>query len=57
MQELLRRYGISLSVIMVAMTAFWLLALVVIPNLYCSSFPSVFISRLTNLAGPMTSTR
>ena len=38
MQELLRRYGISLSVIMVAMTAFWLLALVVIPNLVLFKF-------------------
>jgi spermidine/putrescine transport system permease protein len=34
MNDLLRRYGISLTVIFTALTAFWLLALVVLPDLY-----------------------
>ena len=52
MQELLRRYGISLSVIMVAMTAFWLLALVVIPNLVLFKFSFRLYLPVDQLGGP-----
>lgn len=34
MSDLLRRYGLSLTAIFAALTAFWLLALVVLPDLY-----------------------
>ena len=34
MSELLRRYGLSLSTVFVALTAFWLLVLVILPDLY-----------------------
>src|SRR3954452_2592367 len=34
MNDLLRRYGLTLTVIFAALTAFWLLALVVLPDLY-----------------------
>ncbi len=34
MSELLRRYGIGLSAIFIALTAFWLLMLVILPDLY-----------------------
>jgi len=34
MSELLRRYGVPLTAIFAALTAFWLLALVVLPDLY-----------------------
>jgi spermidine/putrescine transport system permease protein len=34
MSDLLRRYGVSLTVIFAALTAFWLLALVILPDLY-----------------------
>jgi spermidine/putrescine transport system permease protein len=34
MNELLRRYGASLTAIFAALTAFWLLALVILPDLY-----------------------
>ena len=52
MQELLRRYGIGLSVIMVAMTAFWLLALVVIPNLVLFKFSFRPYLPVDQLGGP-----
>src|SRR5262245_61922999 len=34
MNDLTRRYGLSLTAIFVAVTAFWLLALVILPDLY-----------------------
>lgn len=34
MSDLLRRYGVSLTTIFCAITAFWLLALVILPDLY-----------------------
>ena len=34
MSDLLRRYGVALSVLFAALTAFWLLALVILPDLY-----------------------
>jgi spermidine/putrescine transport system permease protein len=34
MSDLLRRYGIFLTVVFAALTAFWLLALVILPDLY-----------------------
>lgn len=34
MNDLIRRYGVSLTVIFSALTAFWLLALVILPDLY-----------------------
>ncbi|MFI0842556.1 ABC transporter permease [Mesorhizobium sp. IMUNJ 23232] len=34
MNDLLRRYGVALTVIFAAVTAFWLLALVILPDLY-----------------------
>ena len=52
MQELIRRYGISLSVIMAAMTAFWLLALVVIPNLVLFKFSFRLYLPVDQLGGP-----
>src|SRR5262249_34257807 len=42
MRELLRRYGAPLSALFIALTAFWLLALVILPYLYLfeNSFPA-----------------
>ena len=34
MSELLRRYGTVLTLFFAALTAFWLLALVILPDLY-----------------------
>ena len=33
MQDLLRRYGTSLTAVFLLLTAFWLLALVILPNI------------------------
>ncbi len=52
MQELIRRYGIGLSVVMAAMTAFWLFALVVIPNLVLFKFSFRVYLPVDQLGGP-----
>lgn len=52
MQDLLRRYGMGLTVLICLLTAFWLLALVILPNL--TLFESSFRPYLpvTEIGGP-----
>ena len=52
MQELLRRYGSTLTGVMVLMTAFWLLALVIIPNLVLFQFSFRLYLPVDKLGGP-----
>lgn len=52
MGELYRRYGTTLTFIMIALTAFWLLALVVIPNLVLFQFSFKPYLPVTEVGGP-----
>jgi len=52
MGELYRRYGTTLTFIMIALTAFWLLALVVIPNLVLFQFSFKPYLPVTEIGGP-----
>jgi spermidine/putrescine transport system permease protein len=52
MSELFRRYGWPLSVAMMLLTAFWLLALVVIPNLVLFEFSFKPYLPVVELGGP-----
>ncbi len=52
MGELFRRYGSTLTFIMIALTAFWLLALVVIPNLVLFQFSFKPYLPVTEIGGP-----
>lgn len=53
MGELLRRYGKALTALMVLLTAFWLLALVVIPNLVLFEFSFEPYLPVDQLGGPL----
>jgi spermidine/putrescine transport system permease protein len=53
MSELFRRYGWPLSVAMMLLTAFWLLALVVIPNLVLFEFSFKPYLPVVELGGPL----
>lgn len=53
MGELLRRYGKALTALMVLLTAFWLLALVVIPNLVLFEFSFKPYLPVDQLGGPL----
>ena len=53
MSELYRRYGKPLSYLMVLLTAFWLLALVVIPNLVLFQFSFKPYLPVDQLGGPL----
>lgn len=53
MGELLRRYGKPLTALMVLLTAFWLLALVVIPNLVLFEFSFKPYLPVDQLGGPL----
>ena len=52
MQELLRRYGASLTFIMCTLVAFWLLALVVVPNIILFNFSFRPYLPVNELGGP-----
>jgi spermidine/putrescine transport system permease protein len=52
MSELFRRYGKSLTFIMVLLTAFWLLALVIVPNIVLFEFSFKPYLPVTELGGP-----
>lgn len=52
MSELIRRYGSSLTLIMVLLTAFWLLALVVLPNIVLFLFSFKPYLPVDQLGGP-----
>jgi spermidine/putrescine transport system permease protein len=52
MSELIRRYGVGLSIAMIALTAFWLLILVVIPNLVLFEFSFKPYLPVVELGGP-----
>jgi spermidine/putrescine transport system permease protein len=52
MGELFRRYGYGLSIAMVLLTAFWLLALVIIPNLVLFEFSFKPYLPVTEIGGP-----
>ncbi len=52
MGELFRRYGYGLSITMVGLTAFWLLMLVVIPNLVLFEFSFKPYLPVVDLGGP-----
>lgn len=53
MNELLRRYGKPLTILMALLTAFWLLALVVIPNLVLFEFSFKPYLPVDQLGGPL----
>lgn len=53
MGELLRRYGKALTALMVLLTTFWLLALVVIPNLVLFEFSFEPYLPVDQLGGPL----
>ncbi len=53
MTELFRRYGWSLSVAMMVLTAFWLMALVIIPNLVLFQFSFKPYLPVDQLGGPL----
>jgi spermidine/putrescine transport system permease protein len=52
MSELFRRYGKSLTFIMMLLTAFWLLALVIVPNIVLFEFSFKPYLPVTELGGP-----
>lgn len=52
MGELIRRYGTGLSIAMVGLTAFWLLVLVVVPNLVLFEFSFKPYLPVVDLGGP-----
>ncbi|HVO01272.1 MAG TPA: ABC transporter permease [Candidatus Cybelea sp.] len=53
MRELIRRYGMGLSFAMVGLTAFWLLALVILPNLGLLQFSFRPYLPVSELGGPL----
>lgn len=53
MQELFRRYGTTLTATMIVLTGFWLLALVIIPNLVLFQFSFKPYLPVDQLGGPL----
>jgi spermidine/putrescine transport system permease protein len=52
MQDLVRRYGTPLSIVIIALTAFWLLAMVILPNLILLQFSFRPYLPVDQLGGP-----
>lgn len=53
MHELLRRYGSTLTAAMIVLTAFWLLALVIVPNLVLFQFSFKPYLPVDQMGGPL----
>jgi spermidine/putrescine transport system permease protein len=53
MNEMIRRYGLTLTVMMILLTAFWLVAMVVLPNLVLFMFSFRPYLPVDQLGGPL----